>query len=77
MFIQSKHQVEMQLRLYKSLLPLIFAPPGHCCVSVAFCAVLTQVMLHRESGPAGQPSDAEGFIVHFMVTSKGPPLMQF
>ena len=36
---------------YKSLLPLIFAPPGQCCVSIVFLAVLAQMIFHRESGP--------------------------
>jgi len=49
------------LKLFISIpgIPLIFAPPGHRCVSIVFRAVLAQVMFHRESRPRGQPSSAE------------------
>ena len=39
---------------------MVFAP-GHRCVSVVFSAVLAHVMFHRESEPAGQPTNAEEF----------------
>ena len=48
------------------LLPLLSPPPGHCCSSVSFTAVLFQVMFHRESEPEGQPSNAtewNGFVM--------------
>jgi len=57
-----RYQIEVQSRLfYTSLIPLIFAPPGHCCMSVAFRSVVAHVMFHRESRPEGQPPNAEGF----------------
>ena len=51
-FIKEIKMCTMAERLfYAFLLPLVFAPPGQCCVSIVFLAVLAQMIFHRGSGP--------------------------
>ena len=68
LYTQTKrYQTEVAIRLiYRSLVPLVFAPPGHCCMSVAFRSVVAHVMFHRESRPEGQPPNAEGFNFYYI-----------